>query len=295
MKIVFSFGISPGLIDLGELERGSNKIVKFYIITSPDESILLKLDAEEGNIDLFESGPFNHLFSEYSEQPVSSRVKFITNPVEIKPGEELKTIGGILKNVKEVNFILNIPDDAEPGYHLLSIRPSPTVPTGQGPVGVNIVAVIPLTVIFRVPGKAVREGRILDIVSGGLSGNRLVLNIYFQNKGTVTISSRANDIKFYDNSSKLIFSSISNLDRLKPNEVKALKAYIYVSDLDFGTYNVSTNVNFLTGYVSKVSMVTFEKASIVEPTISKKEEFPYFVILIILIIIIISYAIYKWA
>jgi hypothetical protein len=293
LRVVYSFGISPGLIDLGELERDSNKIIKFYIITSPDESTLINLEAEEGNIDLM-SGHFNNLFPEYSEQPVSSWIKFITNPIQIKPREELKTIGGTLKNVKEVNFILRIPNDAEPGYHLLAIRPSPLTTTGQGPTGVNIVTVVPLTILFRVPGQAVRGGRILDIVSGGLSGNRLVLNIYFQNTGTVTISSRADDIKFYDDSHKLIFSSISNLDRIKPNEVKVLKAYIDTDDLDFGTYNVSSSVNFLTGRASKLMMVTFEKAPIAGYVTPKKEEFPYLVVLIIFVIIIIAYAIYKW-
>ncbi len=286
LPIVLSLGVSPGFIDLGTLEKGSTKIVKFYVITTTGEKYLVKLEASEVNLDFFKRDKYRDLIYEYSEQPVRSWIDFINNPVE------LKSIEG-KRGQAEVNLVLKIPENAEPGYHAVTIDPTPVVPEKTSPMGVGVVGVVGLNILFRVSGDVLRTGRILDITSGGIKGNRLELNVFFQNEGTVTMSSRADSIKIYDDSGKVITSVPSNIDHLKPGEIKVLKAYVY-DKLEPGIYNVSANVNYITGSVSKNSTIVYElipTGEIVSP--AEEYKFPFW-LLIIPIIIILAYLVHKW-
>ena len=42
----FTVGVSPGKVDLGKVEKGSTKLVNFYIITPSEETLLVKLEPE---------------------------------------------------------------------------------------------------------------------------------------------------------------------------------------------------------------------------------------------------------
>lgn len=293
----FSVGVSPSILDAGEIERGSSKILSFYIVTVSEEELLVQLASMEGKLDFFNKPDYKDLVFNYSEEDSSKWVEFLRNPVELKPtGETLETTGGgIIKAWKEVNFILTVPEGADPGYHNLMISPLPFVTSEvEGRMGVAIRAVTDIPILFKVPGTAIRKGTILDVSSGNYAGDRLEINTFFQNTGTVTVSARAGPIEIYDKYGRLIETLRSNLAYVKPGETEILKSYLDIKDLDLGEYDVIANVSYGTGYASKQStIIIYERPAVVEP--APPEELPQFPLwlLIIPVIIIITYIIYR--
>ncbi|MBI4175765.1 MAG: hypothetical protein HY518_01040, partial [Candidatus Aenigmarchaeota archaeon] len=158
----YQVGVSPSVIDIGDVSPGDSKVVKFYIVTASDIDLLVNLESQKGGIDFFVRDDYRDLIGEYSEQDASGWLNFVENPVELIPGEgQVKTKGGFITGWREVSFILNVPEYAEPGYHTITISPKPAASGGLGEQQVNIVAIVTTTVLFRVEGDATRNVEIL--------------------------------------------------------------------------------------------------------------------------------------
>lgn len=289
--IRYQVGVSPPFLDLGDVKQGSSKVGEFYIITSSMDDLLINMETTNGNMDFFNNDKFKDMIYEYSEEDCHNWIEFPKNPVLLKPSEEeIKTDYGVIKGWRKINFILNIPRNAEPGYHIISLKPTPYVPGGTG-TGVTIVAVTTITVLFRVSGDAVREGSILDITTGQFTPNGLEIDTYFQNKGTVTVSLRADPIEFYDEKGEIVKTIVSNIDKVKPGDMVDLKAYLNTNNLSKKEYDVVANVNYKTNTTSKRSSITLE-AKVIGVKPEEKPQFPWW-IAVIIIVIIISYIIYR--
>jgi hypothetical protein len=288
----FIVGVSPATINLGKLERGENKIVNFNVVTPSTETLIVSLEAEQGNLDFFSREAYKNFTYNYSEEILTGWVEFLNNPVELKPSNEvLKTVGGEIKGWREVSFILTVPKDAEPGYHLIKIKPIPAVPSENlGQAGARVVALTNVNVLFYVPGDAIRDGVILDVVPGNYVGNRLEIDTYFKNTGTVTISARAYHEIIANNSVSNISSST---ELVKPGETKILKAYLdFYKDMP-QEIEVKTTVNYVTGFKYKISKISLPPAVAQYVTIPKYQ-IPWWMIVIIIIIIASSVLFYKW-
>jgi len=282
-------GVSPPVLNLGEIERGTTKIVKFYLVTPSSEPLLVSLQSEKGNLDFFARDEYKNILFNYSEEEVTAWVEFLKNHVELTPSNEtLQTKGGVIKGWREISFLLNVPKNAEPGYHLIRINPYPSVPSEVlGQAGARVVAITSLSVLFNVPGEARREGLILDVVPGNYVGNRLEINTYFKNTGSVTISAKATQTILKNGEAIATLSSSTEL--VKPNETKILKTLLSLDGISFGDYDVITSVSYTTGLSQKNSTITISPPAPLAPS----PAFPYWIIILI-IIIAIAIGIYKW-
>jgi hypothetical protein len=290
----FVVGVSPPLINLDKVERGENKIVKFYLVTPSTEPLIVSLHAEQGSMDFFARDAFKPFLYNYSEEGLTSWVDFLKNPVELKPANEsLKTVGGEIRGWREISFILSIPSNAEPGYHLLTIKPIPAVPSEVlGQAGARVVAITGVNVLFKVPGDAIREGIILDVVPGSYAGNRLEINTYFKNTGTVTISARAHHEIIANNTSIANISSSTEL--VKPGELKVLKAYLDVYKDMPQEIETRTTVSYITGSDSKIFKISLPSPPVPHVVVAKPKVFPWWLIIAIIIVILGSILVYKW-
>ncbi|MEM5829353.1 MAG: hypothetical protein QXU15_01220 [Candidatus Aenigmatarchaeota archaeon] len=290
LAVEFTVGVSPNILDLGEIEAGSTKLVKFFLVTPSSEPLLVYLEPENGNLDFFSRDQYNQLLFNYSEEEVTSWVEFLSNPIELKPANEtLKTRGGEIRGWREISFLLNVPREAEPGYHLLKIKPSPYVPSETlGQAGARVVAITSVTILFNLPGEIRREGVILDVTPGKHLGDRLEINTYFKNSGTVTISAKAFQGVFKDG--ELIENLTSPIQFVKPGEVAILKTFLPSSKISSGEFLIATTVSYTTGSASKNSTLVIKAAP---PIIEKPVEFPLWIVIIILIVLI-AVLIYKW-
>ncbi|MCK5332963.1 MAG: hypothetical protein KAJ24_00485, partial [Candidatus Aenigmarchaeota archaeon] len=264
----YQVGVSPPLLDLGILERGEETVAEFFMITSSTEDLLVKLRATRGIPDFFSKQAYSARVDEYSEEDASSWVIFPSNPVVLSPNENsIGTSSGALRGWRKINIVIKVPEGAEPGYHLVSIHSAPYVPAGTA-LGVNIVAVSPVNIIFRVPGDAVRQGQILDLVAGRETVGGRTVNVFFKNTGTVTISARAENVVVYEGNSNTDKPRFSGQHYILPGSAQALAVVFDSDEISVGTHEVFSEVDYLTSRASKSADVTFEEVIHAEPSAS---------------------------
>ena len=286
----FIVGVSPGSLDIGKVNKDTTKLVNFFITTPSEEAILVKLEPEK--IDLGEAR--KDLISNFSEEDTTSWVKIINNPVELKPANTtLKTTGGIIRGFREVSFLIEIPKNAEPGYHTISIRPQPiTTQETIGTVGSVVVAITSFRVLLNVDGNPIRRGTILDVETGNYMGDRLEINTYFQNTGTNTISATGIQ-RIYNKNGTFITELYLGKEFVRPKEIKVFKGFLTTTGLSLGDYNAYTVIDYTTGKAERSSDITLRTSP---PTalVSKTEGTSLIIIAIIIIVVfIISIIIYR--
>jgi hypothetical protein len=283
-------GVSPAIIDLGELERGTTNLVKFYVVTVSEEPFLVYMGLENGRLDFFDTQYNNFIFN-FSEESTTDWIKFLNNPVELKPqNESLKTSYETIKSWREVEFLLEIPKDAEPGYHLIKVKPNPIETSGTtGRVGTNVVAITSVNVIFKVPGYAKREGVILDTVPEKNTPSQLEVNTYFQNIGTTTITAKAIQ-NIYDKNGNFIRAIASSKEAVKPKEIKILRSFLPLTNFSLGDYDILNSVFYTTDSTYKNSTMSITSEFLAANI--QTEELPIWIF--IFIIIIFAFIIYRW-
>lgn len=286
----YSVGVSPGIINLGDLETDTAEVVTFFIITPSEESLLVELEPVRGSLDFFNRASYKDLIFNFSEEDVTMWVNLINNPVELKPSNETLQIGsGIIKGQREISFVLEIPKDADSGYHLLSVNPIPRTPPGViGGVGTRVVAITAVNVLFNVVGDAIREGKILDVEKSEYKGDRLELKTYFQNTGTTTVSAKATQ-KIYDINDEFVIEIPSSREYFTPNEIRDLKTYLPTSNLALGEYKVYTLVDYTTGSVMLNSTINLT----IPPPPKPEEEFMPWLLIILVLVLIVLFVIYR--
>lgn len=287
----YILGVSPPFLEL-KIEKGSSRMGSFFVLTPSNSSILVNLESSPGLTDYLSLSGRNSYLQNYSEEDASSWIQPFSNPIELKPrpGEQM----GDIRAWREVSFLINVPKDAEPGYHLVKLTPKPYLPPGSlGPVGVQIATVTPINLILNVEGKAIREGKILDI-TGIYSDGSVLIQVHFLNTGTVTISARATKIEVYDKNNTLIASLSSGTQKVKPGEKITLHSSMPASKIQDSEIFVHAVVDYLTGSAEKNASV------IIQPLITAaivKPEKPFVIPiwpLVLIFFVAISILIYKW-
>lgn len=293
----YTVGVAPAIVDVGEVERGSVNTVKFNVITPSQDPILIQMSSSKGSIDFFGNDEYRHLIDEFSEEDASTWVSFVDNPVELSVEDKPTGVDyGETRGWREVRFLLMVPEDAEPGYHLVSISPMPVTPSESlGPAAARVVSITTVTILFRVEGEAVRDGFILDVVQGDYSGTRMEIDTHFQNTGTVSVTASGDQQVYYKNGT-IVQDLDSPKDLVEPGEVTVLTTYLPYGKSEPGEYDVDTEVSFITGSVTKNSDLVISTQAPAPPAAPEaEEEFPIMLVVIVAVLVIaISIVIYKW-
>ncbi len=290
-----SIGVSPGLLDLKEIERSTSKISRFHLVTPSDRNVLVGLSVPYDNPDIFKKEEYRDSIFNYSEEDCGSWIKFLENPVEIKPTDQTLSVG-MIKGWKEIIFIVNIPKNAEPGYHTRKITPN--VVTSEEPgKGVVVRTLTNINLIFNVPGNAIRNGKILDVTTGKYIHESLELRVFFQNTGTVTIIPYDGDMKIYDSTGRLIDTLSISGPAVKPGEVDVFTTLWNTRNLNLGDYKVVTTLDIRSGKISKESVINlYEPSKLAPPTgkvVEEPSQFPWLLLIAVIIIISTVYYFYK--
>lgn len=279
----YAVGVSPIVIN-ENFQKGEKRLVKFYLVTPSEDPMLVYMEIENGNKDFFKSGYASYI-SNYSEENSAGWIRLTSNPVELKPGNEtLQTTGGQIKGWREINFMVNVPNNAEPGFHVVRIKPMPRVANDiSGAVGANVVSVVAVTLLLNVQGKVARNGVILDVVPVDVNK----LSTYFKNSGTVTMSVKAVQ-KIYDENGDFIAEIYSPISLAKPNEIAILDTQYPFNSINSTEFTISTAIEYPGGYSSMNSTVTLQKRAFRAPPVqAQSEAIPLWIIILIIVIIVI--------
>ena len=272
----FSVGVSPNIIDLGDVVPGEQKLMKFSIFTVSTENLLIYLAAESGSVDFFNTR--TDLLPKFSEERTASWIEFVANPIEIDTTSERIAD----RSWKDINVLLNVPQGAEPGYHVAYVTPNPTVFGTPENAVATIVSVVKIPIFFNVDGNAKRRGIILDTTAHSYTGNSFMLKTYFQNTGTLTLYALAEN-NIYDENGTFVGSFPSTREYVKPGETVALVSSVN-SHMPEGIYKVSSRARFTTGDTIKDSVITLSGEA--EPIV-QEAEFPWLIVILIIMVIIV--------
>lgn len=235
----FNFGVTPAKAEEGVKNPGDRFFASFFVITEEDEEMAVTIRTEDGGI-----GEFQQLREEdvenFSEQRCEDCVDFLKAGGPLEEHEQ----GGSVERLKAVEFFVNVPDDIEPGYHMLNVLPRPQRGGGGGGVGVLSSASFP--VIFRVPGAAIRSGRILGTHAGKNVDGRQSIVSTFYNDGTVTVTAESKITVADGNGNRTLYAGA---DRIAPGEAHDFSASVDLNtvQLQNDTFDVYTTVDYRTG------------------------------------------------
>lgn len=251
-----TIGVSPPVLDLGEVEKGKTKIARFDVITSSENVIMTRLESVPGNPDFFNSGSYVNYLYNYSDEDSKTWIEFLSNPVDLHP-TSIQSLG--MKNFNEINFLLNIPQSAESGYHSVMVTLDPRA-VKQAIKQVTIKTIVPLTIIFQVPGNVLRQGKIYDIALSGFDDNTAYLNVFFQNTGNVTLLVKAGEMNMFDAQNNYLGKVIINGDYIKPGENKIFtSAWSINKSYIPGSYRIEAKILYPGGSTEKTAYIQLYK------------------------------------
>jgi hypothetical protein len=277
-------GVSPPVLDMGEINRGETKIGKFNVITSSQDTLIVRLEATRGKADFFTPNNYWQYLSNYSEEDTKTWISFLSNPVEL---ETTNIPGTSIKSAREVSFILSVPEDAESGYHTAYIMLDPKS-AKQSTKPISIRTVFPLTILFKVPGEALRDGKIYETTFSGMSQDATYFNTLFQNTGTVTMLITSGEIRVYDPYDNQVAIASLPSTYVKPGETKNIRSLANTA-LKPGEYKLQAIVYFSSGYAEKKSTINVTEKPSAAPRQIEKSKFPWWIIIIIMVMLIAYY------
>lgn len=281
----FNFAVRPSIIDVGTVAPGESYEVSFRAMTGAEQEVNIDITTGKGTIDYF--GRLNNKeMSRFSEQDCNClRVLRGTGTVEEKD-ESVKAGEEEVDKWQDVEFILEVPEDIEPGHHLLTVTPKPTTSgSGTADVGVTSAATVPVS--FEVPGPVERSGKFIGIRSEYDGNGRERIISRFRNTGNVTIRTSVKYEIKVDGENKTFNVGTREVS---PGESAEFSQTFNRNDLN-KTFSVKTVSNYTTG-----SDTMQKELSLKEPVQVEVEEsgLPQGLYLLITLIIITISSIFSW-
>ena len=288
-----SIGAAPGVMEIGELQRGKDYAVDFYLLTNSKNDMIVSMSAKEGKKTMFlknHTSQYTFIPMQASEENVLNWIEFIRKRVVVSDQDsfQVRFPGGSIVNANEkVSFILSVPNDAEAGYHTFEVVLSPKVGSGSG-AGLSTIGVTRPVFIFKVPGEATRSG-VIEGIAASREGDRVSLDVLFRNTGTVTMTTKISSLRLYNETGHYITTLNGGSVTVPPKSTKIVRINWIDRDMDKQKkIKIEATVDYLTGQITKETMVTIPKAEVMTGNVTgKQEEFPWWVVILILGIVML--------
>lgn len=291
--LAISVGTAPGAYDIGDVKPGKDYAFKFYLITNSESDLLVSASYINVHQDMYgrnQTGRYNFIPSEASQEDIASWIEIPRNQILLSP-KRVRIIqlwgGGVVRANEEVNMILRVPENAEPGYHAGAVNIVPQVVASVQGTGVSTIGVTRFIYVFKVVGNPVREGRIMAIVADRIAEDEAIFNILFKNTGTVTIDAKMDELKLYNNFGNFTARLNAGPKRIKPDEISVFSAYWKGKDVKPGMYRAEAIVSYITDHTEMESDVDIPAVIRVEKKqeVTKGGGFPWLNLLFLIIII----------
>jgi len=299
-----SIGSAPGVYDLGLVDPGDKIIFRYYLITTSTSDLLVNVAYIAAHRDMYsheKRRPYLFIPSQASEESIADWVTAVKNPVLVSPATK-KTIylpgGGVVRANGYADIQLQVPDDAEPGFHVGAISLNPKLSGAGRGTGVSTMAVTRPVFVFQVSGEAVRKGEIVNIIAERTGESNARINVMFKNTGTETMSVKLTYLKIFDKVGNVIANLDSGLTYSTPEKVKALPVDWNDERVKPGVYRMEAKVSYTTGYATYVQDVEIPDKITILPSKGRAKkpagEFPscsllFYGIVFLLILLVLAY------
>lgn len=249
-------GTAPGVVDMGALEPGKTYEGYFYVLTDRDQPFIVRPKFTPAHTSILTEGKkkqYDFDPSEASDQDISSWVSFEQDAYTVDPSNviviELAN-GAVARANKKIPFQVTVPPKprAEPGYHAGAINLNPRFSaSGSGTASVSTVALTQPLFVFRVPGKAIRDLKILGVNGIRTQNDRVRFDFLMKNNGTVTTQIQRSETVIYNQVGNKTGELVTGGYKLAPGETKIVKTYWKSDDIEPGEYRVEGQMSYVTG------------------------------------------------
>jgi hypothetical protein len=257
-----SVGTIPGFIEIGEVERGETVQQEVYVSTNFQQSFSVEPTVTEGSYSYL-TGDSDNRF-QTSEQDLNSWVS--VENIEVDPStsvgpEDVDADGSF-------TLTLNVPGDAEPGYHYGKIELNPQLGnSANSPGTVNWGETVPYF-SFRVPGNAERDLQVQNVRAFRLDGNLAAVEALIANTGTVTASTAGMNLDIYNSNRNQVttvdFADVT-LPPDGPDSSQWVEAYWKEpGGIQEGAYQVNGSLDYFTGRATASSSFSLPGFDVVE-------------------------------
>lgn len=233
-----SVGITPSSHDLGEVERGETYEIPLYL--DADDELEVEFQAGTLTQERHMDDP-----GQVSYEDISEWINFREDAIETDPDDPVDIPEGG-EATEQVDILLTIPRDAEPGVHHGYVLPEVVHEGGDG-AGFGINPVSRFIFQFEVPGDVRHEFNVQDIDANRAAEDRVRVDIEVENTGTVTSLVSRSELEIIDDARRL--DSFNTGSRaVAPGETETITYTWRESDeIQSGAYRVQGGVNYVTG------------------------------------------------
>lgn len=296
-----SIGTAPGTQNIGELEPGSSYELHFYITTRGiDSSFTIEPEFRSASTSDFERSYDGSGFNpeEASQQPKEDWVEFDQDTYNVNPVNEnvasLDNGGSVVYN-EQVSYTIDLPEDAETGYHRGSVNLNPNIEEeGVGGSSVMNLGLTQYNFYFRVPGYAERDLRIMDVRSVRTGEDSARFDFIVENNGTVTTQVRRSDTTVFDELGEESGEVSTGGQLIEPGQQEIISTYWRDSTVDGGEYRVRGDMNYITGRSIVDETISISERIEVEETDDSDDESQISIWLVLMTLIVLGALMYSF-
>lgn len=240
-----TFGIAPPNADLGTVRPGETLRGQIFISTDQEEPIEISPSASPPRAGSIYGGGNDLIDPEaYSDEDISDWVVF-TGPSRIDPSTYNPPEGAPDDVDGAIEYEIQLPQDADPGYHGTAIDINPAFDGGGG-AGAVVRAVSQYEAYFRVEGTASRDVTVESARAFRTGEQEVRVDVLFRNTGTVTTEVIDGTMEVRDNSGNLIRTVDIGRFTFAPGEQYYAELGWSGESVEAGTYQLSISGDYRT-------------------------------------------------
>lgn len=295
-----SVGVSPGFVNLGDVDPGDTREMDFYITTNMDEEF--EVAPEYRQTTKFIGINTGIELGNTSEENIRDWIDWSQDEYNINPdtpqtyqlpdGTQVSAAGSITMEI-------DIPSNPEPGYRVGEIDLNPSISGDGGGTGARVFGQTVPGFAFRLPGSVERDIDTVAIEGVRIGENKVQMIFQLRNTGTVTTTFTGGDIDIKDISGNNVGTLSIPEATLKPGEAAEVDEIWYPNSIEGGEYSVEGTGDYSTGetYISGEFVLTDtlqQRQQVDEPSGAEVEpqedEAP--LVLIVILSVLISVLLY---
>ena len=273
-----SIGVAPGFTDFGEIQRGESRVANMYITTSGyDGPFAVAPETGEPLTSTFmdaQDSPVS--VGEYNGEEIDDWIRFEQNTYTVTPGNTTPYTladGTPVNAAGQVKFYIDVPQDAEPGYHAGMLNVNPQLGDGGSGFGASARGQSMYTFVFRVPGNVERSLDVIDARGIRTGEDEARIDMRVANRGTVTTAIQGADVDVYNRQTReLVGSPGIGYYSLAPGESTVISSSINSENISQGSYQMNGSLEYIGGS-SFVSQQTFSLADTIPQDVPDSDSF----------------------
>lgn len=247
-------GVAPGVKDVGTVEPGNTYEVKFYLVTNIQDNFQVTPSYTRPNPSIYQSEDnrrYDFKPQNASQEKIEEWVRFPRDTFNVDPSESkaVSLTGGGTANAKgTITMYLEVPEEAEPGYHAGAVNINPSLSTSaDGGAAVSTMGLSQFVFVFRVPGIAKRSLEIREVNALRSSDGGARIDYLVKNNGATTVRLNRGNTELYNQFGNQTGTLTYGGQYIAPGETKIIKNYWKDNDLEAGEYRIRGEMNYLTG------------------------------------------------